>query len=67
MTCGLTGDAFPALSIYTWHIQKYMNFIATIPWGYAGYLQELLHLKQAVLGAGERPHIKGHTLIESYI
>jgi hypothetical protein len=68
MTCGLTGDGFPAPKWYSEYFMKYMKFIPNAPDRFAGYLKEAQNSVQGIRGLNEViPGFETHTIIESSI
>lgn len=66
MTCGLTGDAFPAPNRYSMYFVKYMNFMASASQRFSDYLIESMSTENAVRGLDEViPYFETHAIIEA--
>jgi hypothetical protein len=66
MTCGLTGDAFPAPKRYSVYFVKYMNFMASASQRFNDYLIESETTVNGVRGLDEViPHFETHAIIEA--
>lgn len=66
LTCGLTGDAFPAPSRYSEYFAKYMNFMESAAERFEDYLTESQTAATAIRGLDEViPHFETHALVEA--
>jgi hypothetical protein len=66
MTCGLTGDAFPAPKRYSVYFVNYMNFMASASERFNDYLIESETTEDGVRGLDEVfPHFEAHAIIEA--
>jgi len=66
LTCGLTGEAFPARSQYADYFTKYMEFMSSAPERFEDYLIEFQAAPNEVRGLDEViPHFETHTHIEA--
>jgi hypothetical protein len=67
LTCGLTGDGFPAPKHYSQYFQRYMKFIAGAPARFSGYLEESLTSPLGIRGLTEASRSENHGIIEASI
>ena len=66
LTCGLTGEAFPAPIRYSEYFTKYMDFISSAPERFEDYLIESQTTVDEVRGLHEFiPHFETHAVIEA--
>ena len=66
LTCGLTGEAFPAPFRYSEYFTKYMNFMSSAADRFEGYLTESQTTVNEVRGLDEiNPHFQTHAIIEA--
>ncbi|KAF4633367.1 hypothetical protein G7Y89_g4750 [Cudoniella acicularis] len=73
MTCGLTGEGFPAPKFYADYFNKYMEFLngtdtsPSAPERFAQYFEESRGFTQGIRGLDEFPHYENHARIEASI
>lgn len=66
LTCGLTGEAFPAPSRYSKYFTKYMDFMSSAAERFEEYLRESRTTVSGVRGLDEViPHFETHAIIEA--
>jgi hypothetical protein len=66
LTCGLTGEGFPARQQYSDYFSKYMDFMVKAPERFAGYLIGSEHMPEGVRGLDEaNAHFETHAQIEA--
>ncbi|KAH8763885.1 heterokaryon incompatibility protein-domain-containing protein [Hyaloscypha finlandica] len=65
LTCGLTGDGFPAPKHYSGYFKRYMKFMANAPTRFADYLQEAQTSPPGIRSVTEAPRSEKHGLIEA--
>ena len=66
LTCGLTGEAFPAPLRYEEYFNKYMEFMSTAAQRFEDYLIESQTMVKEILGLDEViPHFETHSIFEA--
>ena len=67
VTCGLTGDGFPAPNYYSWYFKRYTKFMADAAARFTEYLEESQTLPQGIRGVTEASRSEKHGIIEASI
>lgn len=68
MTCGLTGEGFPAPKRYSWYLFQYLKFLDSVPERFEGYMIEGRSLPDGFRGSHEiTDHWERYAVIEESI